>query len=194
MAEVEGTEKRDRIGVGAASRGVLGTATDEEDFVTGRLGNDRIEAGAGADRVWADRSGSLASGRPANDVVFGEAGDDVLFGDAEILLGAVRGGRDLLDGGDGADTILGDASVLRERSGVGSDLLIGGRATTRSSGMRENSATKCGVAPTGSWAARVTICSRATGFSSIRQRGPVATCSTVVTGRIGSGAGAAATI
>lgn len=194
MAEVEGTEKRDRIGVGAASRGVLGTATDEEDFVTGRLGNDRIEAGAGADRVWADRSGSLASGRPANDVVFGEAGDDVLFGDAEILLGAVRGGRDLLDGGDGADTILGDASVLRERARGGSDLSIGGEGDDTIFGDARELRDEARVAPTGSSAVRVTICWRATGFSSIRPPGPVATCSTVATGRIGSGAGAAATI
>lgn len=126
MAEVEGTEKSDRIGVGSGSRGVRGVPSEEADSIAGQLGNDRIDAGGGADWVWADRSGSLAVGRTGSDTVLARAGEDVLFGDAEILTGSARGGRDLLDGGQGDDTILGDAALLRERTRGGADLLLGG--------------------------------------------------------------------
>jgi Ca2+-binding RTX toxin-like protein len=126
VAEVEGTEKSDRIGVGSGSRGVRGVPSEEADSITGQLGNDRIDAGGGADWVWADRSGSLAVGRTGSDTVLARAGEDVLFGDAEILTGSARGGRDLLDGGQGDDTILGDAALLRERTRGGADLMLGG--------------------------------------------------------------------
>jgi len=126
VAEVEGTEKSDRIGVGSGSRGVRGVPSEEADSIAGQLGNDRIDAGGGADWVWADRSGSLAVGRTGSDTVLARAGEDVLFGDAEILTGSARGGRDLLDGGQGDDTILGDAALLRERTRGGADLLLGG--------------------------------------------------------------------
>lgn len=126
MAIVEGTDRADRIDPLSTSRGVFGTPGDGDDVITGRLGNDRIEAGDGADWVYADRSGSAVFGRSANDLVRGQGGVDVLFGDAEILGGAMRGGRDTLDGGAGGDTLLGDASVVRERARAGADRLLGG--------------------------------------------------------------------
>ncbi len=126
MATVDGTDRADRIDPLATSRGVQGTPGDGEDVITGRLGNDRIEAGDGTDWVYADRSGSAGFGRSANDLVLGQGGDDLIFGDAEVLGGSVRGGRDLLDGGEGKDTLLGDAAVVWERARGGADRLQGG--------------------------------------------------------------------
>ncbi|MEO8037739.1 MAG: carbohydrate-binding domain-containing protein [Betaproteobacteria bacterium] len=108
---------------------------DNDDWISGGSGRDRIYAGGGDDFVFGG-SGGVSDGDEGGDVVYGGDGDDDIFGDEYIdfdtalLVGdgatSADAKGDFLSGGAGADRIVGmnDRDVLL--GGGGADLLIGG--------------------------------------------------------------------
>ena len=126
----------DDIGVGTAKRDVvrLINGNDVYDalggngngYMAGGLGNDTMNASAGADRGRGHGGDDTIDGGAGNDRFFGDAGDDTMNGgdDDDLLVGGT--GNDNLFGQNGADTIYsgdGDDSL---NGGNQDDLLYGG--------------------------------------------------------------------
>jgi hypothetical protein len=98
--------------------------------VQGTKGGDELNAGAGADRVFARSGDDQVDGGTGNDRIRGGNGDDALFGgDGKDRL---RGGQDndLLDGGDGNDYLNGGGDGRDKDKivcGDGYDVVVLGR-------------------------------------------------------------------
>lgn len=118
---------------------------DQDNYISGRGGDDVIAAlggndtvlgGTGDDVVLAGTGGDVVFGGTGADRVFGEAGNDGLFGGfgADTLLGG--SGDDTILGGPGGDEIVGGsgddvlggglgADAFGFEDGFGNDLIIG---------------------------------------------------------------------
>jgi Ca2+-binding RTX toxin-like protein len=79
--------------------------------------DSHIDAGGGADTVYAGIGNDTVWGGSGNDRIFGGAGDDMLYGGAD---------NDLLDGGAGNDTLWGGDGFNHLIGGLGVDVLNGG--------------------------------------------------------------------
>ncbi|KKD58306.1 hypothetical protein RN22_21870 [Grimontia sp. AD028] len=96
----------------------------EEGAIIGTDGDDTIDAGNGADIVYAGAGNDTVSGGNGVDEIYGEAGNDTLSGDnAEDHL---YGGddNDTLDGGRGNDRLVGGAGDDELTLGKGSDTVV----------------------------------------------------------------------
>ncbi|NGN97557.1 type I secretion C-terminal target domain-containing protein [Grimontia sp. S25] len=96
----------------------------EEGAIIGTDGDDTIDAGNGADIVYAGAGNDTVSGGNGVDEIYGEAGNDILSGDnAEDHL---YGGddNDTLDGGRGNDRLVGGAGDDELTLGKGSDTVV----------------------------------------------------------------------
>jgi Ca2+-binding RTX toxin-like protein len=102
MIVVMGTDRNDFIhvaGDGAQSspdHTVSAAATDLDDVIRGRAGNDEVRGGGGQDALFGDEGSDVLVGAAGHDALDGGTGDDVLDGGA---------GADRFVGGAGADTI-----------------------------------------------------------------------------------------
>jgi RTX calcium-binding nonapeptide repeat (4 copies) len=98
--------------------------------VQGTKGGDELNAGGGADRVFARSGDDQVDGGTGNDKIRGGTGDDALFGgDGKDRL---RGGQDndFLDGGDGDDYLNGGGDGRDKDKivcGDGYDVVVLGR-------------------------------------------------------------------
>ncbi len=98
--------------------------------VQGTKGGDELNAGAGADRVYAKSGDDSVDGGTGNDRLRGGHGDDALFGgDGKDRL---KGGQDndFLDGGDGNDYLNGGGDGRDKDKivcGDGYDVVVLGR-------------------------------------------------------------------
>jgi RTX calcium-binding nonapeptide repeat (4 copies) len=98
--------------------------------VSGTKGGDELNAGGGADRVFARAGDDTVNGGRGNDSVRGGGGDDALFGGRGK--DRLRGGQDndLLDGGNGSDYLNGGGDGRdkdRIVCGAGYDVAVLGR-------------------------------------------------------------------
>ena len=135
---------------------IAGTAAGET--ICGLLGDDVVNALAGADTVYGDLCGVRARrpggadqlggndtlrGGGGNDTLYGAAGNDKLFGDDgdDRLFGGR--GRDTLDGGRGNDRLTGGADSDRYKGGAGDDTIgaRNGKVDTIDCGAGKDSAT-----------------------------------------------------
>ncbi len=100
--------------------------TEDDDFLTGTLGADSIEALGGDDTVDGAGGHDILSGGDGadslfggllNDLLVGDDGNDSLYGGADIDTLRGEAGDDLLSGGAGGDSLNG---------GAGNDTLLGG--------------------------------------------------------------------
>lgn len=94
----------------------IGTASNDAPM-TGNLGNDTFNLGAGADVAVAGKGSDTVNGDAGNDQLAGNAGNDIVNGGDgdDVLLGGQD--DDILNGGTGKDTLSGD---------LGRDFLTGG--------------------------------------------------------------------
>ncbi len=94
----------------------IGTANNDAPM-TGNLGNDTFNLGAGADVALGGQGSDILNGDAGDDQLAGNAGNDIINGGDgdDLLLGGQ--GDDILNGGAGKDTLSGD---------LGRDFLTGG--------------------------------------------------------------------
>ncbi|MFK7752521.1 MAG: fasciclin domain-containing protein [Sedimentitalea sp.] len=115
LLQSDGSNDVDFIIDSNASASGIRTGLDD-DFISGRNGNDIINAGAGDDVVLGGKGRDTLEGRAGNDTIKGDQGRDQILGGK---------GNDDLDGGAGGDTIqagLGDDTIA---GGAGNDMLFG---------------------------------------------------------------------
>ena len=133
---VFGTLVANRLEAGAGNDRVLGLAGD--DTLEGGLGQDTLNGGDGNDAITAGEG---------NDSVFAEAGDDLIDGGAgnDLLEGkdgndSIAGGlgNDTLRGAEGADSILGDDGDDLAYGGNGDDSISGGAGADTLDGSSGN--------------------------------------------------------
>ena len=129
------------------SNGFLVNGTAAADAMTGSLGRDFIDAGAGDDTVRGLAFNDELAGGGGDDILYGNAGtdwlrgqdgDDRLFGgqDSDIVVGGA--GRDMLYGNLAADALFGDDGNDRLYGGQGDDTLNGGGGDDTLIGGRGN--------------------------------------------------------
>ena len=121
---VTGNDAGNRLEGGAGSDRIEGLAGD--DALLGGAGEDRLDGGAGADRLEGGEGADLLVGGSGADALDGGSGDDRLYGgeDADRLLGG--DGADRLEGGAGDDALDGGAGADALLGGDGADALSGG--------------------------------------------------------------------
>jgi len=88
----------------------------------GGRGDNRIDAGAGNDFVWAGRGNDTVDGGDGRDWIWGRGGDDEIDGGA---------GNDRVSGGRGNDTVDGGAGNDRVSGGRGNDTVDGGAGSDK---------------------------------------------------------------
>jgi Ca2+-binding RTX toxin-like protein len=97
---------------------------DDADRMWGQEGNDTMSGGAGDDVMRGNAGDDTMSGNAGADEMFGDAGNDVMFGDALVANGALDG-VDTIRGGDGDDIISGNAKGDRLFGDAGDDIIFG---------------------------------------------------------------------
>lgn len=148
-------------------------APDRTDTLFDSTGDDKIDAGGGADLVTGLRGGNDWIGSAeGDDVVFEYGGDDLIelgagrdlgYGGAgkdriygrtavgfDVVLGqtvaAPATERDIIDGGSGDDTLVGDAAADALFGADGKDVILGGAGDDNMFGDRATSKTLYGIA------------------------------------------------
>jgi serralysin len=106
--------------------GLLATAFDGNDTITGTGGQDDLYGYTGNDTIKGGNAYDILYGDDGNDKLYGEAGDDDLYGGLgdDRLEGAA--GIDWLFGHNGQDTLLGGADADELYGDAGDDYLDGG--------------------------------------------------------------------
>jgi Ca2+-binding RTX toxin-like protein len=124
-----------------------GDALSGIDRVEGGAGDDRLLGGAGADTLLGGAGDDVISGRGGRDTLSGElgadridggAGEDTLSGDPpqgdDYYTPIIRLSPDVLRGGSGTDELTDTGGANRLEGGTGDDLLAGGSGRDRMSG------------------------------------------------------------
>ncbi len=94
------------------------SANNTFDFRNTTINNiDKIDAGAGNDKVYGSQGADTIEGGAGNDILYGEDGNDLIHGGNDA---------DKLFGGNGNDQLFGDAGNDQLDGGAGSDTLYGG--------------------------------------------------------------------
>lgn len=122
---VTGTSAADLIVLRKVSSGVSGSVTWGADEIAAGLGNDRVDASRGDDRVYGDVATGGSSLSAGDDRIKGGPGNDLVYGDGQAGAGYARFGNDQIDGGIGDDEIIGDAADLTNGVRPGDDRLYG---------------------------------------------------------------------
>lgn len=109
------------------------TGSKGPDVVCGGPGDDEINSGSGADKVFGndgndsitgEKGGDLIYGGPGNDEVFSGRGVDRVYGGSGEDLIYTDAGKDWIDGGSGDDRIFGqDGREKATRGGDGDDFI-----------------------------------------------------------------------
>jgi Ca2+-binding RTX toxin-like protein len=119
---------------GANSNEVL-VATDKNDLIYmragddtayGEGGNDIIYGGAGIDRLYGGDGNDIIHGEDGGDLIDGGAGDDILYGESSASSAA---GVDQIIGGAGNDILFGGVGIDKLSGGSGDDVIFGGNDT-----------------------------------------------------------------
>lgn len=103
--------------------GVVGTLTEDDDYMLGSPGRDRLFGGDGDDWITGAAGRDKIFGGDGKDYIDGHLGDDVMFGGrgADFLSG--RNGSDIARGGGGKDVFAADT--------FGNNLWTGGKGADR---------------------------------------------------------------
>ena len=127
---------------GAVSDGILipdntPGRDQSDDLIDAGAGADLVFAGIGQDIVLLGDGNDIAFGQGGRDILLGGIGNDLVFGDGNLQyindgIGYAAGytaasdhGDDLIDGGDGNDTLYGGGGADIISGGIGDDVISG---------------------------------------------------------------------
>ncbi|MDQ1695477.1 MAG: hypothetical protein QOJ03_830, partial [Frankiaceae bacterium] len=99
---------------------------DAADLITGGVGADTIQAGGGADWVYATDGTNLVCGEGGADHLYGGNAVDTIYGGSNGDVVQGYRGADLLYGNDGGDFVYGNADNDLIEGNDGADVLFGG--------------------------------------------------------------------
>jgi Ca2+-binding RTX toxin-like protein len=117
-----------------AGTSIYGNGETEGNFIDAGAGNDRVNAGNGADVVYGGADDDDISGMDNHDVLLGQEGNDNIRGDGTQPVDGVyygnftpleRHGNDVIGGGAGNDTLVGQGGDDELYGGLDDDKLWG---------------------------------------------------------------------
>jgi|GEM_PF-467141 len=143
--DLEGTDDDDALSGGLGNDYIDGGDGDDiifggagDDVIFGGDGDDIIMAGSGQDIVNSDDGFDEIDGGAGNDQIFGGFDDNILTGGAGDDLVFGFEGNDLINGGSGRDDVYGDEGDDEVYGGAGRDVVDGGEGNDIVSGGADN--------------------------------------------------------
>ncbi|HEX7129999.1 MAG TPA: calcium-binding protein, partial [Rhodanobacteraceae bacterium] len=109
--------------------GVLITAPNNKDTLTGIDGDDTLNAGSGQDVLQAGSGNDVLNAGIGKDILLGGSGNDTLNGGSGNDLLQAGTGNDVLKAGSGKNTLIGGSGVDLLVAGTGPDIMQGGTGT-----------------------------------------------------------------